>query len=112
MSTSATTDCAAPATTAPVPATALDELGAPVTASTNVPYRVVRADLAIDVAIPPGPVAPGDPVTLTVRVRNTGDVPMIDLAVTGEPAACGQFLPDLAQARPPSTRAGSWWTGR
>jgi hypothetical protein len=79
-----------------VTATALDELGASVTATTTVPYRVVRADLAIEVAIPPGPVAPGDAVTLTVRVRNTGDVPMIDLAVTGEPAGCGRALPDLA----------------
>ena len=94
--TSATTNCAAPATTAPVTATALDELDTPVAATTDVPYRVVRADLAIDVDVSTGPVAPGDAVTLAVRVRNTGDVTVTDLAVTGEPAACGQSLPDLA----------------
>lgn len=93
---STTTGCATPATTAPVTATALDELGAPVTATANVPYRVVRADLAIDVEVPTDPVAPDDAVTLTVRERNTGDVPVIDLAVTGEPGVCGRSLPDLA----------------
>ncbi|MBB4912271.1 hypothetical protein [Actinophytocola algeriensis] len=93
---SATTDCLTPATTAPVTATALDELGAPVTATTGVPYRIVRADLDIDVTVPPGPIAPGDVVTLTVRVRNTGDVTLTDLVVTGEPAECGRPLPDLA----------------
>ncbi|MDQ3786172.1 MAG: hypothetical protein M3422_02880 [Actinomycetota bacterium] len=78
-----------------VTVTATDELGARVTAQDRADYRIVHADLAIDVVVPENPVVPGDAVTLTVRVRNTGDVAMSDVAVTGEPAACDRNWPRL-----------------
>jgi uncharacterized repeat protein (TIGR01451 family) len=90
------TDCVAPASTTPVTATALDELGAGVTATGHASYRVVRADLSIAIDVPATPVAQGDAVTLTVRVRDTGDVAVTGVAVAGTPATCARRLPDLA----------------
>jgi hypothetical protein len=91
----ATTDCTTPPTLARVTATAVDELGATVTADARASYRIVHADLALDLVLPEGQATPGDSITLTVRVRNTGDVAFTNVAVTGEPAECHRFLPRL-----------------
>lgn len=91
-----TTTCTGPATTDPAAGSAVDELGVPVTASAAVPYRIVAVGLAIDVVVPERPVEDGDSVTLTVRVRNNSDVPLTDVEVTGEPAACHRSFPELA----------------
>ncbi len=80
--------CTAPPARTPVTVTAVDELGAPVTAQARAAYRIVHAGLTIDVVVPAGPVAAGDTVTLTVRVRNTGAVAVSGIAVTGEPSGC------------------------
>ncbi|MFC4857161.1 hypothetical protein [Actinophytocola glycyrrhizae] len=91
----ATADCTAPPALVPVTATAVDELGAPVTARARASYRIVRVGLALEIVVPEHPVAPGGTTTLTIRVRNTGDVAFTNVAVTGEPAACHRFLPRL-----------------
>ncbi len=90
-----TSGCTAPPTLAPVTATALDELGERVTASSRASYRIVHAELSLDIVVPLGPVAPGDAMTLTIRVRNTGDLALTNIVVTGEPAACRRFVPRL-----------------
>jgi hypothetical protein len=91
-----TTTCTGPAAPGPVTASAVDELAAPVTATGPVRYRLVRVGLTIDVVVPDGAVAPGAVVTLTVRVRNTSDVPLRDVTVFGEPSSCHRVVPELA----------------
>jgi hypothetical protein len=93
---SLTVRCTATAAPDPVTASAVDELGKPVTASSPAPYRIVRLGLTIDVVVPDEPPPAGEAMTLTVRVRNTSDVSLTNVTVSGEPAACHRSVPALA----------------
>lgn len=67
---------------------ARDELGATVADTARATVKLVQAGLSLDVTGPSAP-TPGDPLaTITVRLRNTGAVPLIDVLVAGSPAAC------------------------
>jgi uncharacterized repeat protein (TIGR01451 family) len=53
----------------------------PVTATDDATYTVIHPGIAI-VLTAKGPYHPGDPVTFTVSIRNTGDTPLTDVLVT------------------------------
>jgi hypothetical protein len=76
-------------------ATGHDELGTPVSASATAGYTVLHPALALTVTAPPGDVGYGASVPVTVRVRNTGEVGLTDVRVTGTPAACARTLAAL-----------------
>jgi hypothetical protein len=83
--------------TATFTASGKDELGGGVHASDSARYDVVHPTLVLTVTGPDRPVAPGATATVTVRLRNTSQVTIADIRVTGVPAACehtvGQLVP-------------------
>jgi hypothetical protein len=73
-----------------------DELGAPVGGTASAAYTVLKPGLVLTVSAPPGPVAPGAAVPVTVGLRNTGQVELTDVRVSGNPAACDRTIASLA----------------
>ncbi|WP_326567204.1 hypothetical protein VSH64_35975 [Amycolatopsis rhabdoformis] len=77
-------DLLAPAddVTDPVVATGKDELGKQLSVTADAPVDVIHPVVAVTQSVAPQQVREGDRVTFTVTVRNTGDVPLHDLALT------------------------------
>lgn len=76
-------------------ATGLDETQRTVAASGSAGFTVIHPGISVMVTVG-GPYQPGDTVTFTVSVRNTGDVPLTDVVVT-DPIApdCARTLTEL-----------------
>ncbi|MEV4311643.1 hypothetical protein [Actinocrispum sp. NPDC049592] len=73
--------------------TATDETQRPVTATDDATFTVVHPGIAVVVTAKGGPYKPGDTVTFTVSVKNTGDTPLADIVVTDPIApACARTL--------------------
>ena len=75
--------------------TAADRLGGRVEASASVQVTVVYPRLTISVAWSKDRAPEGEPVTVTVTVGNASEVPIADVRVEGEPAACQRTFPVL-----------------
>lgn len=73
-----------------------DELGDAVDAQTSARFTVVHPSLELTVTGPDRPVAPGGTATVTVRLRNTSQVAIADIEVSGQPAACRHTVGQLA----------------
>jgi uncharacterized repeat protein (TIGR01451 family) len=73
-----------------------DELGDTVDAQTSARFTVVHPSLELTVTGPDRPVAPGGTATVTVRLRNTSQVAIAGIEVTGEPTACRHTVGQLA----------------
>ncbi|WP_409184209.1 hypothetical protein F9C11_07780 [Amycolatopsis sp. VS8301801F10] len=71
-------------TTNTVTATGTDATGRPVTDKSSATVTVIHPGLAVTAAASPVPVREGDRVTFAVTVRNTGDVPLDDVAVADD----------------------------
>ncbi len=71
-------------TTNSVTATGTDATGRPVTAKSSTTVTVIHPALAVTAAASPAQVREGDRVTFAVTVRNTGDVPLDDVAVADD----------------------------
>ncbi|MBB1155899.1 DUF7507 domain-containing protein [Amycolatopsis dendrobii] len=71
-------------TTNSVTATGTDATGRPVTAKSSATVTVIHPALAVTAAVSPAQVREGDRVTFTITVRNTGDVPLDEVAVADE----------------------------
>ncbi|MCK2236430.1 MULTISPECIES: CARDB domain-containing protein [unclassified Crossiella] len=62
----------------------------------DAPVDVLHPGVTIDKSVSPVTARPGDQVTYTIVVRNTGDVPLTDVRVTDDKqASCGFTLPLL-----------------
>ncbi|WHT19325.1 hypothetical protein N8J89_40635 [Crossiella sp. CA-258035] len=62
----------------------------------DAPVDVVHPEVVIEKSVSPGTARPGDQVTYTIVVRNTGDVPLTDVRVADdEQPGCGFILPLL-----------------
>ncbi|TCO64806.1 DUF7507 domain-containing protein [Actinocrispum wychmicini] len=77
-------------------ATGVDETQRTVTGGGSAGFTVIHPGISVVVSVG-GPYRPGDVVTFTVSVRNTGDVPLTDVVVT-DPIApdCARALTALA----------------
>ncbi|MFD4637419.1 hypothetical protein ACFWN2_08910 [Lentzea sp. NPDC058436] len=75
--------------------TAADKLGGKVEASASVQVKVVYPRLTIAAAWSKDRAFDGEEVTVTVTVGNPSDVPVADVRVEGEPAACLRTFPTL-----------------
>lgn len=75
--------------------TAADRLGGRVEASASVQVQVVYPRLSISAAWSKDRAAEGEPVLVTVTVGNLSEVPIADVRVEGEPAACRRTFPVL-----------------
>ncbi|MYW91908.1 DUF11 domain-containing protein [Amycolatopsis rubida] len=73
-------------TTNSVTATGTDATGRPVTAKSSATVTVIHPALSVTAAAAPAQVREGDRVTFAVTVRNTGDVPLDDVAVADDSA--------------------------
>ncbi|GAB3352055.1 DUF7507 domain-containing protein [Amycolatopsis echigonensis] len=71
-------------TTNGVTATGTDATGRPVTAKSSATVTVIHPALAVTAAVSPAQVREGDRVTFAVTVRNSGDVPLDDVAVADD----------------------------
>ncbi|MBN6035371.1 DUF11 domain-containing protein [Amycolatopsis sp. 195334CR] len=70
--------------------------GPDVTSSDDAVVDVIHPGVEIDKSVEPGQVRPGDEVTYTITVTNTGDVPLTAVTVTDDKApACGFTLARL-----------------
>ncbi len=78
-----------------VKVSATDPLGGPVTASADAAYTVVHPGLALTKTVHGGPFRAGDPVTFTLTVTNTGDVPVTAVKVTDD-GSCAKTFDTLA----------------
>ncbi|MET9227733.1 hypothetical protein [Lentzea sp. NPDC003310] len=92
-----TVDCTAPAgdESGPLTATvtAADKIGGKVEASASVQVKVIYPRLTLSAAWSKDRARDGEVVTVTVTVGNASDLPIADVAVTGEPAACRRTFP-------------------
>ncbi|MEU0882416.1 hypothetical protein ABZ345_27715 [Lentzea sp. NPDC005914] len=94
-----TVDCTAPAgdetgtLTSTVAAT--DKIGGKVEASASVQVRVIYPRLTITALWSKDRAADGELVTVTITVANPSDLPIKDVTVDGEPAACRRTFPEL-----------------
>ena len=77
--------------------TGTDPAGEPVTATAAATVTVIHPGLSLTKTTAPGQHRPGDTVTFTLTLHNTGDTPLTDLAVV-DPAApgCARTFPTLA----------------
>ncbi|GGU38446.1 COG1470 family protein [Lentzea flava] len=95
----ATVVCAAPAGdesgTLTAAVTAIDKIGKKVEASASVQVRVIHPRLTITALWSKDRAADGEPVTVTVTIGNPSDLPINDVEVAGEPAACRRTFPVL-----------------
>ncbi len=78
-------------------ATGTDLAGDPVTDAADALVTVIHPGLALTKAADPGPHRPGDPVTFTLTLHNTGDTTLTDVAVA-DPSTpgCARTFPTLA----------------
>jgi hypothetical protein len=94
-----TVDCTAPAgdQTGEVTSTvtAADKIGGHVEASASVQVRVVYPRLTISAAWAKDRAEDGELVPVTITVGNPSDLPIDEVEVTGEPAACRRAFPVL-----------------
>ncbi|MET8757939.1 hypothetical protein [Lentzea sp. NPDC004782] len=97
-----TVDCTAPAGdesgTLTSTVTAADRIGGHAEASASVQVRVIYPRLTIAAVWSSDRAADGEQVTVTTTVGNPSDLPVDDVKVDGEPAACHRAFPVL-QAR-------------
>ncbi|WP_406639674.1 hypothetical protein [Amycolatopsis sp. WGS_07] len=75
--------------------TAADPIGGTVTATADTAFTVVHPGLALTKAVHGGPFRPGDPVTFTLTVTNTGDAPLTAVKVADQ-GPCAKTLDTLA----------------
>ncbi|MGW4208972.1 hypothetical protein ACWEIJ_13375 [Lentzea sp. NPDC004789] len=76
--------------------TATDKIGGHAEASASVQVKVVYPRLTIAAVWSKDRAADGEPVTVTITVGNPSDLPIGDVRVDGEPAACRRAFPLLA----------------
>ncbi|MFJ8967091.1 hypothetical protein ACIRG5_47675 [Lentzea sp. NPDC102401] len=75
--------------------TAADKIGGKVEASASVQVKVIYPRLTISAAWSKDRALDGESVTVTVTVGNPSDLPIADVRVEGEPAACQREFPVL-----------------
>lgn len=75
--------------------TATDKIGGKVQASASVQVRVIHPRLTISALWSKDRAADGELVTVTITVGNPSDLPVDDVLVDGEPAACRRAFPVL-----------------
>lgn len=74
---------------------AADKIGGRVEASASVQVKVIYPRLTIDALWSKDRAEDGESVTLTITVGNPSDMPIDDVKVEGEPAACRRTFPAL-----------------
>ncbi|MEV8606863.1 hypothetical protein AB0383_02670 [Amycolatopsis sp. NPDC051373] len=83
--------------TDPAIATGKDELGKQLSVTADAPVDVIHPTVAVTESAAPAQVSEGDRVAFSVTVRNTGDVPLDELAVTSSKVPdCAKQLGILA----------------
>lgn len=98
--------------TATAKVTATDATNRPVTATAGEPVDVIHPAITITDDATPAKVRPGDTVTFTLVVANTGDVPLTDVSIADSrtPAcaqAIGTLLPGALQHHSCTVNAGT-----
>lgn len=92
-------------------ATGTDATNRPVIATAEVPVEVIHPAITITNDAAPAQVRPGDTVTFTLVVANTGDVPLTNVSVVDSLPACAQsigtLLPGARQRRSCKVDAGT-----